>query len=423
MADAARREGYPAGRSSIALPTPRSTASFRPCCAGVGHGVVLVEANQPRGSGDSARTHLGRAAVGPRRSRATSRSRRRRRAALATPSRPTSSSAMSQSSPRGLSLRARSACAREDSRTGVPRTAARLPSQQRLLRRRVRDGVLHDDLRTDHMALSVLAAYRAALVEAGHLCQTFCLTATWLGPRPVLRDGLWPIRSIERDLGIDGIRESVLYAAGVGRPPAGSGWAPLPRGTLKVRRTAGCRDSDPVSIPTVPLARPRRSIYGPALLSRCRQQHRRRTGVGLQAPPRPRPVAGCGPYLAVPSRHPVKLLEGSQNEVAIPRVQYRNGPRGLRQLRFSMPAGMPDPAHHLNRDRTRGVRLSDYKRFLMHTALLIGRVSQMMRATSLNRQAGARRTRTTVEPSLMMSLARTSGSRRKTRCCDSRMPT
>ena len=27
-------------------------------------------------------------------------------------------------------------------------------------------------------------AYRAALVEAGHLCQTFCLTATWLGLAP-----------------------------------------------------------------------------------------------------------------------------------------------------------------------------------------------------------------------------------------------
>ena len=46
----------------------------------------------------------------------------------------------------------------------------------------------------------------------------------------------------------------------------------------------------------------------------------------------------------------------------------------------------------------------------------------MMRATSLNRQTGARHTRTTLEPSLMMSaLARTSGSRRKTRCCDSRI--
>ena len=35
---------------------------------------------------------------------------------------------------------------------------------------------------------------------------------------------------IERDLGIDGISESVLYAAGVGRPPRGVAWAPLARG-------------------------------------------------------------------------------------------------------------------------------------------------------------------------------------------------
>ncbi len=26
--------------------------------------------------------------------------------------------------------------------------------------------------------------YRAVLLEAGHLCQTFCLTATWLGLAP-----------------------------------------------------------------------------------------------------------------------------------------------------------------------------------------------------------------------------------------------
>ena len=77
-------------------------------------------------------------------------------------------------------------------------------------------------------------AYRAALVEAGHLCQTFCLTATWLGLAPYCIMGLAD-SLIEQDLQIDGIRESVLYVAGVGRPPAGSSWAPLPRGTLRVR--------------------------------------------------------------------------------------------------------------------------------------------------------------------------------------------
>lgn len=62
-------------------------------------------------------------------------------------------------------------------------------------------------------------AYRVVLLDAGHLCQTFCLVATWLGLAPfctaALQDTL-----IEKDLGIDGISESVLYVAGVGLPPA-----------------------------------------------------------------------------------------------------------------------------------------------------------------------------------------------------------
>ncbi|MDP9004530.1 MAG: SagB/ThcOx family dehydrogenase, partial [Verrucomicrobiota bacterium] len=53
-------------------------------------------------------------------------------------------------------------------------------------------------------------AYRVVLLDAGHLCQTFCLVATWLGLAPfctaALKDTL-----IEKDLGIDGIHESVLY--------------------------------------------------------------------------------------------------------------------------------------------------------------------------------------------------------------------
>ena len=60
-------------------------------------------------------------------------------------------------------------------------------------------------------------AYRVVLLDVGHLCQTFCLVATWLGVAPfctaALKDTL-----IEEDLGIDGIRESVLYIAGVGLP-------------------------------------------------------------------------------------------------------------------------------------------------------------------------------------------------------------
>lgn len=78
-------------------------------------------------------------------------------------------------------------------------------------------------------------AYRAALAEAGHVCQTFCLTATWLGLAPFCLMGLADSR-IEEDLGIDGITESVLYAAGVGHPPKGTSWAPLVLGSLKAER-------------------------------------------------------------------------------------------------------------------------------------------------------------------------------------------
>lgn len=60
-------------------------------------------------------------------------------------------------------------------------------------------------------------AYRVVLLDAGHLCQTFCLVATWLGLAPfctaALKDTL-----IEKDLGVDGVSESVLYIAGVGLP-------------------------------------------------------------------------------------------------------------------------------------------------------------------------------------------------------------
>jgi SagB-type dehydrogenase family enzyme len=62
-------------------------------------------------------------------------------------------------------------------------------------------------------------AYRIVTLDAGHLCQTFCLTATFLGLAPfctaALKDTL-----IEKDLGLDGITESVLYVAGVGLPAA-----------------------------------------------------------------------------------------------------------------------------------------------------------------------------------------------------------
>jgi SagB-type dehydrogenase family enzyme len=60
-------------------------------------------------------------------------------------------------------------------------------------------------------------AYRVVLLETGHLGQTFCLTATRLGLAPfstaAVNDSL-----VEKALGVDGIRESVLYITGVGVP-------------------------------------------------------------------------------------------------------------------------------------------------------------------------------------------------------------
>jgi SagB-type dehydrogenase family enzyme len=61
-------------------------------------------------------------------------------------------------------------------------------------------------------------AYRAVLIEAGHLCQTFCLAATWLGAAPFCTMAFADSK-IEKALGIDGISESVLYVAGAGIKP------------------------------------------------------------------------------------------------------------------------------------------------------------------------------------------------------------
>lgn len=64
-------------------------------------------------------------------------------------------------------------------------------------------------------------AYRVVLLDAGHLCQTFCLVATWLGLAPFCTAALKDTM-IEQDLRIDGVRESVLYVAGVGIPAPAS---------------------------------------------------------------------------------------------------------------------------------------------------------------------------------------------------------
>lgn len=57
---------------------------------------------------------------------------------------------------------------------------------------------------------------RNIYLEAGHLCQTFCLTATALNLGPFCTAALAD-SMIERELGLDGIHESVLYLAAAGR--------------------------------------------------------------------------------------------------------------------------------------------------------------------------------------------------------------
>jgi SagB-type dehydrogenase family enzyme len=68
-------------------------------------------------------------------------------------------------------------------------------------------------------------AYRAVLIEAGHLCQSFCLTATWLGLAPFCTIAVADTR-IEKSLGLDGISESVIYAMGAGHKPEKTRAAP-----------------------------------------------------------------------------------------------------------------------------------------------------------------------------------------------------
>ena len=58
-------------------------------------------------------------------------------------------------------------------------------------------------------------AYRVMLLEAGHLCQTFCLVATWLGLASFSTAAL-DDEYVEQRLGIDGFDEIVVYAAGIG---------------------------------------------------------------------------------------------------------------------------------------------------------------------------------------------------------------
>ncbi len=61
--------------------------------------------------------------------------------------------------------------------------------------------------------------YRVVLADAGHLGQTFCLTATWLGLAPFCTMALADSK-VEKALRVDGVSESVIYATGVGTPPS-----------------------------------------------------------------------------------------------------------------------------------------------------------------------------------------------------------
>ena len=64
-------------------------------------------------------------------------------------------------------------------------------------------------------------AYRTVLIEAGHLAQTFCLTATALGLAPFTTMA-FSESALEALLGLDGVLECPIYVAGVGMPNAGA---------------------------------------------------------------------------------------------------------------------------------------------------------------------------------------------------------
>jgi len=80
------------------------------------------------------------------------------------------------------------------------------------------------------------AAYRTVILDAGHMSQTFCLTATWLGLAPFCTAALADSK-VEKALGLDGILESVVYAAGVGTRPPTKDWAPWPEPGIHLSRT------------------------------------------------------------------------------------------------------------------------------------------------------------------------------------------
>jgi len=113
-------------------------------------------------------------------------------------------------------------------------------------------------------------AYRFLLLEAGHVCQTFCLTATWMGLAPFCTAALADSR-IERDFGMSGIDEIVLYAAGVGtRPPGGyRQWPDHDPGRPYIRPGRASEHHGRTSLPASASGESRRGVA-----SARRQRHR-----------------------------------------------------------------------------------------------------------------------------------------------------
>ncbi len=70
-------------------------------------------------------------------------------------------------------------------------------------------------------------AYRNILLEAGHVVQTFCLAATWLGLAPFCT-ARFSEAVVESAIRADGVTESFIYGGGVGVRPDGLDWAPWP---------------------------------------------------------------------------------------------------------------------------------------------------------------------------------------------------